>query len=856
MIFAVSSPAQDPNNGNQELPQGAEALTRGPVHEAFAAPVVYNPTAGVVAVKSPPAPIEELPPDQKPEGDIVWIPGYWSWDEERQDYIWISGIWRDPPPGMTWVPGYWIEVDGGFQWTAGYWQQIETEEIEYLPEPPQSLENGPNIPQPDENHFWIPGTYVWHEARYAWQPGYWTTFQPGWVWVPARYHWTPTGYVYTAGYWDVPMEVRGVMFAPVYFTAARPVNYYYTPTIVLNIGAITTHLFCRPHRHVYVFGDYYDDRYVRAGYTPWFEFGRTRYGYDPNFVYYRHHFRRSNPDWAVTLRRNHDFIRRDESYRPPRTFREQTNIVQNITNINTTVTNTMVNNVSVNNISNNTVGRIGSVNMATPLNRAVQQNAFTNFKVAKIDDSNRRRIQTVAHQTREVSQERRQLERAQLQRLQASGAATKTKTGAVQIKQPVKMKLDQKIVNNLNAGASKIRTDAGRKTDVGRPGAVGDREVGKGGGRPVDTRPGDRPGVAGRPGDRPGAMTKPGDQPGTVGRPGDRPGVTGRPGDRPGVTGRPADTRPGMQDKPGTRPGTSTADRPGATGRPVRPGERPSGVVKQPEGRPGDRPPGVVKQPEGRPGVDPRTGQPPSGQRPGVGSSGTTGGQMKTPQPRDLPPGRSQGNTGKGNAVPGAGSGSPPIRRPPPQPDKEKEKEKQRGKTAAELNEDARRAAMRGQVNPQGGDSGRRGYPQGQGGGDAARQAQAAQQQAAQQQAERQKAAQMKAAQDSQSRARAAQDQQTRAKAAQDAQARAKAAQDQQSRAKAAQDAQQRAKAAQDQQAAEARAKAARDAQQRQQQERMKQAQKQQGGQQGPGNRPDRKKEEEEKEKEKRGKGR
>jgi hypothetical protein len=305
MIFAVSTPAQDPNFGNQELPQGAEALTRGPVHEAFAAPVVFNPTAGVIAVKSPPAPIEELPPDQKPEGDIVWIPGYWSWDEERQDYIWISGIWRDPPPGMTWVPGYWVEVDGGF----------DTEEVEYLPEPPQSLENGPNVPQPDDNHFWIPGTYVWRESRYYWQPGYWTGFQPGWVWVPARYHWTPTGYVYTAGYWDVPMEVRGVMFAPVYFTAARPVNYYYTPAIVLNVGAITTHLFCRPHHHVYVFGDFYEDRYVRAGYTPWFEFGRTRYGYDPNFVYYRHHFHRTNPDWAVTLRRNYDFIRRDPSYR-------------------------------------------------------------------------------------------------------------------------------------------------------------------------------------------------------------------------------------------------------------------------------------------------------------------------------------------------------------------------------------------------------------------------------------------------------------------------------------------------------------------------------------------------------------
>src|SRR5262245_38116732 len=138
--------------GGQVQPDqdGGEALTRGAVHEAYAAPVVFNPKPGVVVPKAVPAPIEELPPDQTPEGDIVWINGYWSWDEDRQDFIWISGIWRDPPPGMTWNPGYWMEVDGGSQWIAGYWQQAQQEEVEFLPEPPQSLEQGPNIPQPDD----------------------------------------------------------------------------------------------------------------------------------------------------------------------------------------------------------------------------------------------------------------------------------------------------------------------------------------------------------------------------------------------------------------------------------------------------------------------------------------------------------------------------------------------------------------------------------------------------------------------------------------------------------------------------------------------------------------------------------
>jgi len=798
--FAVSAHAQPPVPGqvpgpdqaveNQNQQEGVEQLTRGPVHEAYAAPVVFNPTAGVVAPKSPPAAIEELPPDQKPEGDVVWVPGYWSWDDERQDFIWISGIWRDPPPGMTWVAGYWSEAQGGFQWTSGFWQQVETQEVQYLPEPPQSLENGPNIPQPGDNYFWIPGNYRWDVQRvhYVWQPGYWSGFHQGWVWVPARYHWTPTGYIYTAGYWDTPLETRGVMFAPVYFAGPRRVGYYYTPSLVLNIGAITTHLFCRPHQHMYVFGDYYEDRYVRAGYTPWFEFGRTRYGCDPNFTYYNCAYHRSNPRWAVTLRTNYDFIRRDPSYRPPRTFVQQTNIVNNITNINTTVTNTMVNNVTVNNISNNTVGRIGSVNMATPLNKAVQQHAFTNLKMAKIDDNNRRQIQTVALKTREVAQERRTLEHAQLQRLQDSGGAVRNAQGAVQIKQPITVKLDPKTVTNLNAGASKVRVDtttraANTGVNTGTQGNVGAANLGKGVNR----------GVTGNVDPNAAGNAK-------------------RPMDR-GNVGAGVGTNTGTNIPPNTKGANITGN------------NQPGGVT----GAPGK---GVNM------GINPNAGVPGNvGNRIDTGNTGTTKGP---------PTGGASGPGGRSNFIPGSGTGGggvpqQPIRRPPPQPDKEKDKDKQKGKTtdATNLNDDAKRAAMRGSVTPQGGDNGRRGYPASNQGDDAAKQAQMAAQQQAAQQAAQQKAAQQAAQQH----------------AAQQA-AQQQAAQQKSAQMKAAQDAQAKAKAAQEQQAAEARAKAARDAQQQQQ---MKQAQKQQGqqggNQGGQGNRPNRDREKD-KEKDKGGNGR
>src|SRR4029453_3113806 len=105
-----------------------------------------TPEPSEVVKKQPPDPIEELPPDEKPEGDSVqWIPGYWDWDEDGEQFIWISGFWRQPPPGRVWVPGSWREAKGGWQWLSGFGQepappqpdqQQVQPEIVYLPEPP------------------------------------------------------------------------------------------------------------------------------------------------------------------------------------------------------------------------------------------------------------------------------------------------------------------------------------------------------------------------------------------------------------------------------------------------------------------------------------------------------------------------------------------------------------------------------------------------------------------------------------------------------------------------------------------------------------------------------------------------
>ncbi len=273
----------DPTLGADPALGGGQVLARGPIHEAFAEPVAFNPAPGAVIPQPPPrTQIEEQPPDQRPQGaDVEWVPGYWAWDDDRQGYIWISGIWRDIPPGRQWVPGYWGQVDGGFRWTSGFWGPLAANgRFDYLPPPPQSLEVGPNTPQPGDGFAWAPGSWVWVQDRYAWRPGYWVQAQPDWVWVPSSYVPTPSGYVYNDGYWDYPLATRGVQFAPMAFgpqVYAQP-SYAYTPSYVLPAAGLLANLFIRPIRNRYYYGDYYGSSGLNrnSGYVPWFGYGQNR----------------------------------------------------------------------------------------------------------------------------------------------------------------------------------------------------------------------------------------------------------------------------------------------------------------------------------------------------------------------------------------------------------------------------------------------------------------------------------------------------------------------------------------------------------------------------------------------------
>jgi hypothetical protein len=346
--------------GNDTAPQtGVQPQGRGPVHEAFAAPATGVSAPGPIAPRKPPEPLEEMPAAEKPEGDDVqWIPGYYAWDDEAKNFIWVTGIWRVPPPGRQWVPGHWTQVQGGYQFTSGFWAPTGQGEIKLVSAPPAApaeSELPPDEPAPSASgngkpvngtpvagttgtttatsadSVFVPGNYVYQESGYVWRPGYHIVNRPGWVWVPASYIYTPCGYIYVEGYWDYVVQDRGLLFAPVIVDvqiAAQP-GWYYTPTYVVHDQCFLEALFIRSNCGCYFFGDYYDVGYERLGYVSWFDYRFSRFGYDPLFSYYRWSHR-GEPRWEREQRGLFVARRKGDLVRPARTLALQQALIQNL----------------------------------------------------------------------------------------------------------------------------------------------------------------------------------------------------------------------------------------------------------------------------------------------------------------------------------------------------------------------------------------------------------------------------------------------------------------------------------------------------------------------------------------------
>lgn len=405
-----------------------EVLAKGPVHEAFAA-TAEAPVEAPIIEQRPPDPIEELPPEQKPDGDNVqWMPGYWHWDDDNDRFIWVSGFWRQMPPGRVWVPGSWREVRGGWQYVSGFFQEVPPAvpgqqqpvqpEIEYLPQPPVSVETGPVVPAPTATSFYIPGSWVWRQ-KYVWRPGVWVEHRANWIWVPARYVWTPAGYVFCDGHWDHLIATRGVLFAPVVFP--RPVllrpRYVYTPVYVVSEPCMVGALFVRRGHGHYFFGDYFEARYATRGFGAWcgtvtprggftigFGVGRT-WGYDPLWSHYSIAYRTA-PAWRNNINDVYGGRFAGTVARPPVTLVQQNTVINNITKVNN-VTN-VTNNITIVNGAptvNNT--NVANVAMLAPLKVAPD---LTKQQFRAVNAEARKSEAVAAQQLREVAAQRQRLE--------------------------------------------------------------------------------------------------------------------------------------------------------------------------------------------------------------------------------------------------------------------------------------------------------------------------------------------------------------------------------------------------------------------------------------------------------------
>jgi WXXGXW repeat (2 copies) len=416
--------------GAARAQDGVEPQARGPIHEGYANPVDGTPLPGRIIDQEPPAPIEELPPDQKPDANVIWVGGYWAWDDAKNDFLYVSGFWRVPPPGRAWVPGSWRKTAGGWQWVGGFWAEPEQTETQYLPQPPAPLETGPSVPAPTPDHIYVPGSWYYTSGRYVWRAGLWTTFRPGWVWVPAHFRWTPVGYVFIDGYWDYALRDRGVLFSPVYIDRRycyRP-RWYYSPSYVVYDEALFGAMFVRPGYGHYYFGDYFEARYSRLGYRSWFSVSfSTGYTYDPLFSYYSVHYRR-DPYWAPAIREVYVARYAGDIPRPPitisigigvgynhATFVNNPVIVNKYTNITKTtnivnVTNVTNNVVNIKNISNTTVNN-------TTVNNTNVNSSITKFKMQPVTAAQKEQIVSSNKQTQAVGKQRVDLEA----KLQAQG---------------------------------------------------------------------------------------------------------------------------------------------------------------------------------------------------------------------------------------------------------------------------------------------------------------------------------------------------------------------------------------------------------------------------------------------------
>ena len=79
------------------------------------------PAGTVVVTQAPPALQTEVA-QARPSSDHVWVPGYWTWRNNR--YEWMAGHWEVPPrTNAVWVSPRWERLaDGSYRFYEGFWE--------------------------------------------------------------------------------------------------------------------------------------------------------------------------------------------------------------------------------------------------------------------------------------------------------------------------------------------------------------------------------------------------------------------------------------------------------------------------------------------------------------------------------------------------------------------------------------------------------------------------------------------------------------------------------------------------------------------------------------------------------------
>lgn len=188
------------------------AVNKPPVHEAFISKFA-DVAPQEVLTRKPPEPKAETPPP-KPNDQAVWIAGYWHWLRDKQDYVWICGVWRLPPPDHFWLSGFWKEEKGGWTWISGAWLENkfkDTSKLIYTQNPPPASQNESVGTPPSGDYFWSMGYWQFSQTTkgYQWFSGSWQKFNPKWIFEPGHWIWRPEGYLFVSAYWDWPIETRG-----------------------------------------------------------------------------------------------------------------------------------------------------------------------------------------------------------------------------------------------------------------------------------------------------------------------------------------------------------------------------------------------------------------------------------------------------------------------------------------------------------------------------------------------------------------------------------------------------------------------------------------------------------------------